>query len=84
MSAQNLAELSRAVLLLRKRLRCGEIYLTDNAKTVWQSDLVVTPHKLENVWTKFNRAKAEINDFEGILCAVLHYNFYVDLIDGQV
>lgn len=54
-----LTERSRAVILLRKRIRNGKLSLSENAKTVWESDPVFMSHKLDSFRTRFNKIRAE-------------------------
>lgn len=65
MTTAKLTETSKAVILLRKKIRNGEVLLSDNAKSVWESDPVFMSHKLDNFRTKFNRIKAEDDQGEG-------------------
>lgn len=60
-----LTESSKAVVLPQKKLRNGDISLSDNAKYVWESDPIFIQHKLDNFWTNFNRIKAEEEQAEG-------------------
>lgn len=58
MTSNKLTESSKAVILLRK-IRAGEIVVSDNAKTLQKSSLVFMVHKLDNICTMYNRIKAE-------------------------
>lgn len=65
MSTAKLTESSKAVMLLRKKMRNGEVTLADNAKAVWESEPIFMKHKLDNFRTKFNRLKAEEEQNDG-------------------
>lgn len=71
MRARKRTELPIAIILLRKTLRFGAIFMADNAKFVWQSAPVFMAHNLDKYWTKLNRIDAENNDISGMRCAVL-------------
>lgn len=66
MSSQKLTEGSKAVMLLRKKWRNGDVSSTDNAKSVWESEPIFMKHKLDNFRTKFNRIKAEGENNNGM------------------
>lgn len=52
--SMKLMEASKAVMLLRKKLRRGEISYSGSSTSVWECDPVIMLQKLENFRTKLN------------------------------
>lgn len=57
MFSLELTECYRAGMLLHKKQ--DKISVTDNPKTLWESEPVFMKQKLDNFWTKFYSLKAE-------------------------
>lgn len=55
------------MMLSRKKLRNGKISVTENPKTVWESDLEFMEYKTVNFRTKRNRLKTEEDQNEDVL-----------------
>lgn len=73
MSGNKLTEAPKAVQLLRKNFRNGEVSFSDNAKTVWESEPIFMKHKLDDFRTKFTRLKTEHEEYE---INYIYFNFF--------
>lgn len=59
MGHMKLSESSKAVILLRKKLRIGKISFPLNPKDAWKPEPEFMAHKLKKIPTKFNKLKEE-------------------------
>lgn len=58
---------SKAVLLLPKKKRNGEVAMSENAELVWEYDFVFMKHKLDKFKPKFKSMNAEEEQNDGII-----------------
>lgn len=73
-----LIESCKAVKLQLKKIPAGEIFVSDNTSTVWESSPVFVGHKLDNYRIEFNRIKAEGDKGEGGVSLLFqNYLFFI-------
>lgn len=67
MSTAKLTECSKALILVREKMRNGELFLREDAKAVWQSELIFMKQNLDNFRAKSNSLQSEEENNDGTL-----------------
>lgn len=66
-------------MLVWNKIRAGEVLVSDNAKTVWESSPVSMAHKLDTFCPMFNSIKAEEEQGEGNISHLLqNYKSFIN------